>query len=320
MSPETLSHMAQAPKSPEKSQAELRDTWQKRFLALKPTIKAEAELYRQALEDGTFDDTPDEPIGSGERRKETHQVKITTLLDKAEKLKKTLDSGKDLPQALPSLSTTYTHPDGHPETITLDLEAKLQDFLTFYQQVGLNLPPNFEDIMRNLWETNQNDIGQALEQEGFDDILLIPGNIPLPLLKDKLSMESGYLGSSNFKEGGSFAKAISQNADKPRLVLVHKTQNLKDRPELASTLNIHGQDVKLDQALSLEDYLIFQRKYFAETGRHLDEDGATWLATTAGARLVDADWVPSNHQLSVRASDLASQDSILGARPARCFF
>jgi hypothetical protein len=113
---------------------------------------------------------------------------------------------------------------------------------------------------------------------------------------------------------------VSQNVDKPRLVLVHKTQNLKDRPELKKTLNTKGQDVKLDQALTLEDYIIFQRKYFEETGKHLDEDGWTWLATKSGARLVSSSWSPGNHRLSVNASGLDDRNGALGVRPSRCFF
>jgi len=83
-------------------------------------------------------------------------------------------------------------------------------------------------------------------------------------LKDKMTMESGYYTGSNFDKGGGFAGAVSQNADKSRLILVHKTQNLKDRPELKKTLNIKGKDVKLEEALTLEDYLVFQKKYFAK--------------------------------------------------------
>ncbi len=165
-------------------------------------------------------------------------------------------------------------------------EQKLQDFQRFYQSHNINLPPNFADQIRDIWENNTQKIEQAIEQNGFDDMLLLPGGIPLPELNAKMTVgyKPTYEGD-NFKAGGSFALAKSQKTDKPRLVLVHKTQNLRDRPE---TLNIQGQDVKQDQILTLEDYLIFQRKYFEETKKHLDEVGWTWLATTSGARLVGA--------------------------------
>jgi DNA polymerase III delta prime subunit len=228
--------------------------------------------------------------------------------------------GKEKKSQISEISADYEHPDGKRETITLDFEAKLQEFISFYQKTNIDLPTDFEDIVRDLWEKNQDKIEQAIEQKGFDELLIIPGNIPLADLAEKMKMESGNYTSGNFTEGGGFAGAISFNTDKPRLILVHKTQNLKDRPELASTLNIKGQDVKLDEALTLEDYLIFQKKYFEETNKHLDEDGWTWLATKSAARLVNSYWDPGAHQLVVRACDLAFQGGSLGVRPACCFY
>jgi hypothetical protein len=228
--------------------------------------------------------------------------------------------GKEKKGQISEISADYEHPDSKIETITFDLEAKLAEFLSFYQKTTVDLPPDFADIVRNIWERNQTEIEEAIKQNGFDDMLIVPGGIPITELKDKMTMESGYYESSNFTQGGSFAGVVSQNVDKPRLILVHKTQNLKDRPELKQTLNTKGQDVKLDEALTLEDYLVFQRKYFEETGKHLDEDGWTWLATKSGTRLVDSDWNPSAHQLTVRAYGLAFQIDNLGVRPARCFF
>ncbi|PJE57884.1 MAG: hypothetical protein COU81_03770 [Candidatus Portnoybacteria bacterium CG10_big_fil_rev_8_21_14_0_10_36_7] len=78
-------------------------------------------------------------------------------------------------------------------------------------------------------------------------MLLIPGDIPLKELKDKMTMEYGYWKGSGFKKGGSFAKAKSKNVDKhPRIILINKTQNLKDCPELEQTFSIKGKDVNLD--------------------------------------------------------------------------
>ncbi len=228
--------------------------------------------------------------------------------------------GKEKKGQATEISTDYEHPDGKKETITLNFETKLQDFLTFYQKTKIDLPADFEDTACDLWDRNQTEIQHAIEQNGFDDLLIIPGGIPLTELKDKMTMEKGYYITSNFDAGGGFAGAVSQNTDKARLILVHKTQNLKDRPELKKTLNIKGKDVKLDEALTLEDYLIFQKKYFEETSKHLDEDGWTWLATKSGARLVNSHWNPSSHQLAVNANDLTAQIDNLGVRPARCFF
>ncbi len=151
-------------------------------------------------------------------------------------------------------------------------------------------------------------------------MLIVPGNLPLPDLAQKMKVENGYSEGANFKSGGSFAGAISQNVDKPRIVLVHKTQNLEDRPELKQTLNTKGEDVKLDQALTLEDYLIFQRKYFEETNKHLNEVSWTWLATRSGALFVNSGWNPTDRKLDVDARDPAIHGDRLGVRPSRCFF
>ena len=215
------------------------------------------------------------------------------------------------------IETTY-----NKESITLDLEQKIQEFIDFYKTNKIDTPADFEDSIREIWENNIDDIQKAIEENGFNEILLMLANIPLSDLNSK--MTEGYKAktweSSNFTEGGGFARAKSENTDKPRIVLVHKVQNLKDNPELAKTLNVKGQDLKLDQILTLEDYLVFQRKYFQETGKHLDENGWTWLATKSGARLVIADWYPSDEQVDVGAYDLGDRYEALGARPSRSFF
>jgi hypothetical protein len=208
------------------------------------------------------------------------------------------------------------------ESINLDIEKKLDEFISFYQQNKIDLSPDFEENIREIWSRNIDEIKENIEQNGFSDILLMPENIPLADLNTK--MTEGYKTetweSSNFTEGGGFAGAKSENVDKPRIVLVHKTQNLKDNPELAKTLNIKGEDAIKSEMLTLEDYLVFQRKYFKETGKHLDEVGATWLATYAGARRVYAGWDPSDGQVYVIADDLSARDERLGARPSRSFF
>ncbi len=218
---------------------------------------------------------------------------------------------------------TYTNPDTNQvelqETITLDLEAKLQSTLAFYQSINLDIPPDFEDQIRDIWSRHQDEIEQAIATQGFNDLLLLPPTPNLPDLANKTEMEQGYWTSDNFTEGGGFAQAKSQNTNQTRLLLVHHTQNLQDHPLLKQTLNIKGQDVNLSEALTLEDYLLFQRQYFAQNNKHLDEDGWTWLATHSGPRLVCARWFPGDHRLRVDAGDLTSQDGYLGVRPTRCF-
>ena len=235
------------------------------------------------------------------------------FLANADKRFKKLFGGKS---SVKTIEATYKQ-----ELIALDLEQKLKEFIDFYKINKLDTPPDFEDSIREIWENNIDNIQKAIEESGFNDVLLMPADLSLPDLHAK--MTEGYAATyegDNFKSGGSFAGAKSQNVDKPRIVLVHKVQNLKDNPELAKTLNIKGEDALKSEILTLEDYLVFQRKYFEETKKHLDEDGYTWLATKSGARFVDADWNPSYGQLGVNANDADDQSGALGARPSRSFF
>ncbi len=206
------------------------------------------------------------------------------------------------------------------ETIILNFDQKLQEFKDLYQKTNVNLPPDFEENMQDIWEKNQREIKQAIEQNGFNEMLLIPATPDLPDLSEKMKMQNGYYTGSNFDAGGEFKGAKSQNVDKPRIVLAHKTQNLKDNPELAKTLNTLGKDVDQKNTLTLEDYLVFQRKYFEETSKHLDEVGVTWLATKSAAHLVRSGWGPDGGRLDVSALDLVSSYSDLGVRPSRSFF
>ncbi len=313
-SSENITNLAKANKV-EKSQAELRDILKERFSSMEKTIKQEINEYKISLTNKTFEDKEGEEEGSGNKRKELIQTKINALFDKALQIKEKIN-GKDLlSQYTDEIEAIY-----NTETITLNLDQKLEEYIEFYKKINLDLPFDFENTIRDIWGRNQNEISEVIEKNGFNDILIIPPTEDLSILSEKMKMENGNWTSSNFDEGGGFEKAQSQNIDKTRIVLVHKTQNLKDHPELSKTLNIKGEDVDMKNTLTLEDYLVFQRKYFEETGKHLDEDGWTWLATKSGSRLVCSYWGPGAGQLRVHAGDLDSQDDSLGARPSRSFF
>ena len=325
MSPESAPRVAppaEKPPKPEKSQAELRGVLESRLVSLKPVLKDEIAGYKQALEEGRFEDQADEPAGAGETRRVSFDNKITALLDRAEGMKNKLDSKESLPQSQEEIQAHYTHPDNHQETITLNLEVRLQEFLAFYQTTNIELPPNFEDAIREIWNNNQAEIEQAIEQNGFDELLIIPPTPDLGELSNRMKMDNGYYDAIKSSSTVPTLKDIplqSEHTAQPRIILVHKAQNLKDRPELKATLNTKGKDVKQDQALTLEEYIIFQRKYFQETGKHLDEVGWTWLATKAGTLLIYSNWRPGRRGLYVVAYGLGLQGGDLGVRPTRCF-
>lgn len=82
----------------EKSQAELRVALEHRLYALKPTLADAFAEYAKALADDTFEDKDGEPEGSGEKRKTDLQNKIRSFVERAEGMRRQLDSGEDIPQ------------------------------------------------------------------------------------------------------------------------------------------------------------------------------------------------------------------------------
>lgn len=93
---------------------------------------------------------------------------------------------------------------------------------------------------------------------------------------------------------------------------------MEDHPELKQTFNTKGQDVPLLQALSQEEYLTLSKKYFEETGKHLDEKGWAWVSTKSGPRLVSSIWGGGGR--AVDADDLSYQGVNLGFRSSRSYF
>ena len=311
------------PKAPEKSQEELRRILEDKINSSRSPIEELIKEYQTSLKDGTFDDQEDEEEGKGEERKIIMQEKLNSMMDRVEKMKERLDSGEPLPSHTEEISSTYTftNKDGKvekTEQITINIEQKLNEYISFYKSHGLEIPDDFEEQIREIWNNNLDEIEKEIEAYGFNEILLIPPTTDLPDLAEKMK-ETTYYEGNNFREDGSFEKAKSQNQDKVRLILAHNAQNLKDHPELAKTLNIRGQDVPLDQTLSLEEYLILSKKYFEETGKHLDEYGATWLSTESGSRLVASDWGSSFGLRGVHAHDFSYQGDRLGFRSSRSF-
>jgi len=146
-----------------------------------------------------------------------------------------------------------------------------------------------------------------------------------------MKMEKGYWTGSNFNDGGGFAGSKSENADKPRIILFHKKTLSKIQEEngIDVHLNITAGDAKKlfeqnpDEQMNLIDFLIMERKIFAESNIHISdykEKSGQWLNTGTGARLVNSCWNPGDHELDVGARDPEYQDGHLGVRPARCFF
>ena len=75
--------MAKAPekaKKPEKSQEELREALELKLKSLKPTLEDGIKLYEEELESGVYEDQAGELVGTGEKRQEAMQAKLTAIL------------------------------------------------------------------------------------------------------------------------------------------------------------------------------------------------------------------------------------------------
>jgi hypothetical protein len=228
-----------------------------------------------------------------------------------------------------SVTATYAHKDWNnvetSETITIDFEKKLEYSVTFYKTHHINLPENFREIMTDIWDRNIDVIQKTIEEQGFDEILLVPGGLSVPVVHAKMS--EGYQTTKEwggFTDGGSF-EGVAEKTTGPRIILIHKNnaQNLEDRPELKKTIReTAGSFIQSGQTLTLTDYLIYQRQYFEETGKHLDELTYAWLPGSivpkpgGGFRVVFADW--DGAELDVRADDSGDWHSLLGCRLSRC--
>ncbi|MDD4803740.1 MAG: hypothetical protein PHN69_01070 [Candidatus Pacebacteria bacterium] len=221
-------------------------------------------------------------------------------------------------ERLQKIEAVYTRPDGKQETIEFDFEKELTNFSDFYKKTGIELPSDFEDSMRDIWNRNQEQIQNEVGNKGFNEILLIPENISLTELKEKMSVGNGYFEHRNFENNGSFDKVISPTKNN-RIVLTYNTKELTDRPELNSTLDTKEQDVNISKALSLEDYLILYKKIFEETGEHIDVEKSSWTSTKLDTRLVHVRCFSIENKLDIDADGFGYHDPDMGTRTSSSF-
>ena len=191
------------------------------------------------------------------------------------------------------------------ETITIDFEKKLEYSVTFYKNRHIDLPDNFREVMTDIWNRNVDIIKKTIEEQGFDEVILTPGNLSVPDVHAKMS--EGYfatLEGVQFKKSGAF-ESVVEITNKPRIVLIHKNnaRDVSQRLELNKTRNIKASDfIESGQNLTLTDYLIFQRQYFEENNKHLDYPNCVWLPgsvvknsdANVEFRMVYARWVVDN--------------------------
>ena len=237
----------------------------------------------------------------------------------------------------PSLTFTaqYRYQDQQGKQIEeeaeFNLDRSLAKWQAFYTKHKIDLPPDFEETMSDIWSRNEEAMKDEAEKLGFDNVLMIPAGFTPAALHTPMS--AGYNAThqgDNFKVGGSFQGVKESN--QARIILLHKknARNLYNDPTtlpiLKATLSKTAQELfDAGERLTLSDYLLYQRAYFEESGQHLDESGWTWLPGSTvpnpggGLRFVYALWNPDDGQLAVYANDPANSHSRLGCRLSRLF-
>ena len=153
----------------------------------------------------------------------------------------------------PLLTTSFHNPEtNQDQKIEIDLEYSLSEQIDFYQnQLNLSID---QVLVREIWQENYQEIKSEIEKYGYDQILIIPENLPdAGALNTKLieTMEetvgnkkqkvTATYRSENFKNGGNFTGMKNPSAPEYRIVLTHSDQNIYDNedanPFLKATLN-----------------------------------------------------------------------------------
>ncbi len=285
---------------------------------LKSNLEIKLEEYKVALEEVRAEGTM-----NSVRRLRAIEAELDTI--KSELEDELSKAGYSLEEENTStLSADYKHPDGKLETITFDLEATLEDFKSFYDTHGIPVPSDFAPKIREIFNNNQTAIENEIKIHGFNKMLVVPGNLSLIDVARKMSKGKGYNLRGNFKDNRGFAGATEPpHTKKHRLVLVHDAEELSDREELKSTINIRGVDAESFNLLSLTDYLIFAKHHYIQTKKHLDTTDRTWIATKSGSNtitnLVSVGWIRDDRRLSVRTYGIAVSYGDLGVRPSAVF-
>ncbi len=219
------------------------------------------------------------------------------------------------------------------ENIEIDFEKKLVQTLKFYKEHGIAMPADFAEQMKDVWEENRDEMQKQIEEFGFDEVLIIPANLKLTDAFDKeltknYKKKDGSVGEPTYWGEKKEDIVSDSRSSKDRIILVHKNKarDLKEAtgilPILRETLGKKGGEFKPEEGMTIEEYFVFQRAYFEETGEHLDGgEGITWLpGSRVGSRVVHADFNPDFGRVSVLAGGPDFSFPHIGCRPSRCFF
>lgn len=241
------------------------------------------------------------------------------------------------------------------QEIEINFNNTLEKQKEFYKsKLGIEIN---ESAVREIWNKNYAEIKGEIEKYGYDSILIIPDNLPKEKSLNSKLIETmdegagkGNIAATHYWVDQQSIRSVPES--KCKIILVHSAQNLADHSLLKSTkgknimaltgmnqseverrisqgqdlpvdfeVEISGQKIKIKaESLSLEEYEIFQRMYFEENHKHLDEKDWTWLIKSrSGSRVVFSYWAPDDRRLDVTADDPGLALVHLGLRLSRSF-
>ena len=241
----------------------------------------------------------------------------------------------------PDLLTAAT-PEGRE--IQINLKEQLKYWADFYKEENIDWVKLPDEI--NL-TPDQIEKMRALMAEGFDKLLIIPSGLvdeptitknskgaPKSISNPKYAklhslMSQGYNDTKtwgNYDEDGKF-EGSKDKTTKFRLILTKDVQNLADDPLFKGTRNKSTEELEKDEltrysGFAESTYLIYQREYFKRTGKHLDEEGWTWLTESdrpLSGRAAHVRWDPDDGRLYFDSSTRGNHFGFLGCRLAGSF-
>jgi len=136
--------------------------------------------------------------------------------------------------------------------------------------------------------------------------------------------------SGNYDDDGGIGASVDSRKGL-RIVMARKAKELTDDEKLNETVGKSIDDLEAKDGLfekygvggmAEAEYLIFQRVYFQDTGKHLDVKFYTWFAASSrprSGRVPYGHWSPDFERLSFYSSDPDFQNDDQGCRLAGSF-
>lgn len=107
-----------------------------------------------------------------------HTLSKEEILESEEPTKEELREAGLLPERGKILEASFKTPEGQTEKIRLDIEEAIAEYESLYREAGISVETAFAEQIREIWERNHDSIKETVETFGFDQVLVIPEDLP----------------------------------------------------------------------------------------------------------------------------------------------